>query len=265
MTLVIALLCDDGAVIAADRQVTHGALGRKTVGQAGTKVEIVEDKFIFASSGPISLSQEIQDAIAGVHDQFLRRDYSAIRSILKKKIKEIAEGAFETAGKAAPVIGPQAAAMDAICGAVFAAEFKDGLRLVEISPQANFEALSDSVPFVCLGTGKPNADPFLAFLRSVYWPDKLPNIEEALTAAYWTIKFVTELGTEGVGLGTEAIMLKRDGTSYIARTQDEKTQIENDEFIFAAVDKLRSVQRAPSDDDAEPPEVADDDIPTLGS
>lgn len=132
MTLVVAVLCQDGAVIAADRQVTHAALGRKTVGQPGTKVEIIDNKIAFASYGPISLGQEFQDAIGSVRDQFARRDYAAMRDIMKKKIKGIVDAAFETATKAAPVIGHQAAAMDAVCGAVFAAEFRNGLRLVEI-------------------------------------------------------------------------------------------------------------------------------------
>jgi hypothetical protein len=41
MTLLVGVLCSNGAVIAADRQAMHGAMGQMTVGQAVTKVRII--------------------------------------------------------------------------------------------------------------------------------------------------------------------------------------------------------------------------------
>lgn len=132
------------------------------------------------------------------------------------------------------------------------------------SPQAGFEALSESVPFVSLGSGKPNADPFLSFLRSVFWPDRLPTVQEAITTAYWTIKFVSELGTEGVGLGIEAIVLERDNDGFAARKQDSNTLLENEDFISAACDALKSVPEGAPIEAAAPSEAAAE-IPTMGS
>jgi hypothetical protein len=44
------------------------------------------------------------------------------------------------------------------------------------------------MPFISLGSGKLSADPFLGFLRKVYWPTKLPTIQEGALAACWTIQ-----------------------------------------------------------------------------
>ena len=168
MTLIIGILCSDGALIAADRQITLGSMGQMTVGQAGTKVEILDHNVLFALTGYTGLGQEFQDAVSEYSDQFNRRDYSKIRDLLKGKLTPIVERAFAVARAAAPVVGANAAHVEAICGAIFSGVFKDGLSVVEITPQANCDRLTKSNPFVCLGSGKQNADPFISFDRELY-------------------------------------------------------------------------------------------------
>ena len=36
--------------------------------------------------------------------------------------------------------------------------------------------MTKDMPFISLGSGKMSADPFLGFLRKVYWPSNLPTI-----------------------------------------------------------------------------------------
>lgn len=263
MTLIVAVLCSDGAVIAADRQITHGSLGRQTIGQPGTKVEILDNNVLFALTGYTGLGQEFQDTIADHSSQFEQRKYAKIRELLKGKLITVVERAFATAMAAAPVIGQSAASMEAVCGAIFAAEFKDGLGVVEITPQANFDKLTDSNPFVCLGSGRQNADPFIAFLRSIYWPDRLPTVDEAITSTYWTIHFVSELGTSGVGLGVNVIVLEKEEDSFVTREVNDEKFLETNEFIEAARTTLAAL---PKGGITEPPDAASsaaDEIPTL--
>jgi 20S proteasome alpha/beta subunit len=63
MTLLVGILCSDGAVIAADRQTTHGSLGRQTVGQTTVKVTPIKAKVLLASSGHRGLGQQFCHAL----------------------------------------------------------------------------------------------------------------------------------------------------------------------------------------------------------
>jgi 20S proteasome alpha/beta subunit len=83
---------------------------------------------------------------------------------------------------------------DAMCGCLLAANFRDGIKLVEISPQGGWEHLTEDLPFVCIGSGKTNADPFIRYLRYVFFEKQAPNLNEAVLAAYWTVQACIEAG-----------------------------------------------------------------------
>jgi 20S proteasome alpha/beta subunit len=59
VTLLVGVLCSAGAVIAADRQATHGAMGQMTVGQPVTKIRIIGGDTLFACSGHAGLGQQL--------------------------------------------------------------------------------------------------------------------------------------------------------------------------------------------------------------
>src|SRR5205807_2164236 len=126
--------------------------------------------------------------------------------------------AMELATKAVHVIGHPAAQQDAICGGLLAGKFSDGIKLIELNPQGGAEILTlESVPFICQGSGKGNADPFLRFLWDVYWSKKPPSLKEAVLAGYWTVKMVTQLRSPGVGCGVEVFTLRNENN--IARAE----------------------------------------------
>ena len=111
--------------------------------------------------------------------------------------------------------------------------------------------------------GKQNADPFISFLRSIYWPDRLPTVSEAVTSAYWTVRFVSELGTSGVGLGINAIVLESGQDSTVARPVDDKKLLEIDEFIDAAKLALADMPKGGSAETTNTAPSAAEEIPTL--
>ena len=63
MTLLVAVQCADGIVLAADSAATLGALGQQTVRQATVKVDIVKNNTLIAVSGHVGLGQRITAAI----------------------------------------------------------------------------------------------------------------------------------------------------------------------------------------------------------
>jgi 20S proteasome alpha/beta subunit len=76
MTLLVGVLCSNGAVIAADRQAMHGAMGQMTVGQAVTKVRIIGSNTLFASSGHGGLGQQLSAIVEGKGLQFSAVSYA---------------------------------------------------------------------------------------------------------------------------------------------------------------------------------------------
>ena len=68
--------------------------------------------------------------------------------------------------------------------------------------------MTKDMPFISLGSGKMSADPFLGFLRKVYWPSNLPTIQEAALAAYWTIRHAIDMKVLGVGFGVDVFTIE---------------------------------------------------------
>jgi len=67
------------------------------------------------------------------------------------------------------------------------------------------------MPFITMGSGKASADPFLGFLRKVFWPVAPPTIQEGALAAYWTIQHAIDMKVSGVGFGVD---VRRPGGTH---------------------------------------------------
>lgn len=241
MTLLVGIICPDGAVIASDKQASHGAFGTMTVTQSTTKITPIENDILFASSGPIGLGQQIADAIDQDSNNIHLDNYHQYAPKGQQKIRELMHPSWQMAAVATPVIG-SAAQADAMCGCLLAAAFRDGIKLIEISPQGGWEYLTDNIPFVCIGSGKANADPFLRYLRSVFFQDQSPNLNEAVLAAYWTVQACIDAGTTGVGMGVDVFVLDATGKKPEARQLDEADLAEAKSFVQEAEDAWRTLR-----------------------
>jgi hypothetical protein len=150
--------------------------------------------------------------------------------------------AFEAAKAAAPIIGHQAAQNESIVSTILAAKFVDGVFIVEIAPTGAVEFYSRELPFICLGSGKQNSDPFLAYVWSVFFPPKtLPTIFEGVLMAYWTIKTAINLASPHIGLGIDVFVLDANASPRTKELSDKDLE-PHDEFIKDAADALRAVR-----------------------
>lgn len=243
MTLLIGILCSDGAVISADRQASHGAMGTVTVGQPVTKITTIGPDLLFGSSGRIGMSQQFEAFLTrmSIENYFRQNDYAIAIRRVQDHFRPIVEGAFKTATAAAQVIGSQAAQSDCICAGILSAPFKDGLKVIEVSPQIAVEYLTPELSFLSMGSGKLTADPFLGFLKTIFWPNRLPSVREGALAAYWTIKLATELRVVGVGMGIDIFTLENTEGNWSARKLEDDETAEHDSLIASCEDALRSV------------------------
>jgi Proteasome subunit len=251
VTLLVGVLCSNGAVIAADRQATHGALGQTTVGQSVTKVQVIRGEALYATSGHKGLGQQLCAIVEGKQQEFKNQGYDRNIVKLQEGLRPIVDAGFQTARHAAGVIGNTAAASDCICGGLLAASFKDGLKLIEITPQLAVEYMTPDMPFISMGSGKASADLFLGFLRKVFWPITLPTIQEGALAAYWTIQHAIDMKVSGVGFGVDAFVVEHVDKSCKARQLEDAEVAEHAEFMRASEEAMRGVRELLT----EPPET----------
>jgi 20S proteasome alpha/beta subunit len=244
VTLLVGVLCSNGAVPAADRQATHGAMGQQTVGQSVTKVQVIRGEALYATSGHKGLGQQLCSVVEGKQQEFKNQGYDRNIVKLQEALRPIVDAGFQTARNAAGVIGNAAAANDCICGGLLAAGFKDGLKLVEITPQLAVEYMTDDMPFISMGSGKASADLFLGFLQKVYWPTKLPTIQEGALAAYWTIQHAIDMKVAGVGFSVDVFVIAPSDKTYKARKLEDAELAEHADFIKASEEALRSLRDA---------------------
>jgi 20S proteasome alpha/beta subunit len=244
VTLLVGVLCSNGAVIAADRQATHGAMGQQTVGQSVTKIRVVNGEALYAWSGHNGLGQQLGAIVESKQPEFKNQRYDAHIAKLQDALRPLVNSALNTAGLAARVVGNSAAMGDSLCGGLLAAGFKDGLRLVEITPQVAVEYMTKDLPFISMGSGKPSADPFLGFLRNVFWPSDLPTIQEGALAAYWTIRHAIDMKVFGVGFDVDVFTVQLAAKTFTARKLDDAELAEHLDFIKEAEQALRGVRES---------------------
>lgn len=259
MTLLVGVLCENGAVIAADRQVTHGALGNLTVGYPGNKVHDFGGDLIYAVSGPVSLGQQLGNLFETKYPSIKGSHYFKIVPGLQTESAAILGPALQTASQASKALG-NPAILEGLCGSLIAAPFGDGLKLVEVNYQGRFEHMTKDTAFICVGGGKANADPFIRFLWSVFWKDRPPLVEEGVLMVYWTIKAAIEAATSGVGFDVDVAYLKNiDGKKYeLKRLGQPDDFLEHNELIAEGCSALRAIRekmRPQSDTTTEPQET----------
>jgi hypothetical protein len=238
-------------VIAADRQVSHGVGGLITVGAPVTKISILGNNIgLFASSGSVSLSQQIQAALEKDHGKFSGSGFQAMVTQLQPQLRLILAPPLEMAQRAfnyMPGVGN-----DVSCGALLAAKFRDGLRLAEIERLGIIGHLTPEMPYVCLGSGKPNADAILRYLWAIYYPDHgtvtpppAASLQDGTILAYWTVTVgIKHLKSPYIGFEADVFVLERDGANYKA-SQIERDQLRlYDQFIDAVEASIRKAHEA---------------------
>jgi hypothetical protein len=242
VTLLVGVLCSNGAVIAADRQATHGAMGQHTVGQSVTKVQVLHGEALYATSGHKGLGQQLCAVMDARQQEFKKQGCDHHLRKIQEALRPIVDAGFQTARHAAGVLGTNVAAADCLCGSLLAAAFADGLNLVEITPQVAVERMTNDMPFISMGSGKASADLFLGFLRKVYWPTKPPTIQEGALAAYWTIQHAIDMKVPGVGFSVDVFVVELKAKSFTARKLDDAEVAEHADFMKESEETLRRLR-----------------------
>lgn len=200
MTVLVGILCKDGVVLGSDSAATFGSNGQPTIGQQSVqKVAVIEEKIVYASTGAVGIAQLIIDSIK---TGWKERAFNGIKTpeqmmdALGKRIGSLVGPYLQTAQLQRHITGEANASL---CKSLIAIPVNHIFCLFQFDCGGAPEMATAQLPFVALGSGQGIADPFLALLKRLLWPDCEPTLAEGRLAAVWTIDHVRQTNAGGVG------------------------------------------------------------------
>ena len=236
MTILVGVLARDGAVIGADRQVTDGSVGVPTA-----KIATVGRDVAVATSGSVAHAQKIRDLVARHREEWKSIPYRDAVPAIEQAIRNLILPDIDFATKARHAIdGAENTLYNSSLAGI---PFADGMRLCSIDWNGSMYCLTEDLPYIAIGSGKGNADPFLRFIWDVLWPERgqLPELLEAVFAAYWTIHLNIDQRSEGVGYGIDICTVTPAGNGNWRVHELEEQDLDiHDELIVTFKDAMRA-------------------------
>jgi len=161
MTILIGVLCKDGAVVGTDSSATFGAGNLRTVEQKTSKVHIIGDKVISAGTGQVGLGQRFDFVVESYYNQLKGNFDSKPYQEIGRELCSLTLRNFGSTG----VGGNQ-------FGALLAFSASGKFHLCEFATQ-DFQPEFKTVDlwYVSMGSGQLIADPFLGLIRKIFWGD----------------------------------------------------------------------------------------------
>ena len=212
MTLIVGIKCSDGVVLGADGAATYGVMGQPTIRQAAPhKLSILHDCVVVGVSGPVGLGQRFCSEIETLWLDKKLSGKSPVQAmtIIRQQLWTHTQFELNAAALARNTIGPTAN-QSALAHSVVALPCNKVPSLLQFDQQGAPEAATDDLPFVAIGSGQFIADPFLAFLRRLLWPNRSPKLQEGVFTALWTLEHAIQTHPGGVAGPIQIVTLQQD-------------------------------------------------------
>lgn len=234
MTAVVGVLCRDGVVIGSDSSATFAATPNlRTIEQPTDKLSIIGGRTIVASSGEFGLNQRFERIVTGADEQDLWQSKHYIE--VGKMLSATAIKDFSSTGINFGQIGYSA----------LIAFYSDGKpQLCEFSLgtfQPEFK--DENIWYVSMGSGQLITDPFLALMRSIFWDDGVPTVQDAIFAVTWTLEHVISVNPGGINGPTRIAVLQEDSQqsgNFVASTLDNRVLLEHKEYIALLTREMKN-------------------------
>ncbi|MHA1305246.1 MAG: hypothetical protein ACTSPI_16220 [Candidatus Heimdallarchaeaceae archaeon] len=239
MTLIIGIKCRDGIVMGADGAATLGTMGQRTILQPMRKLETIAGKVIFGFSGQIGLGQRFKYEVqkAWENKEFSGVSPCEAMTTLRVNMWKHVEMELKAATIARGAIG-STALQSVISQTIIAMPVSKKPCLFQFDQQCSPEEATTDLPFVSIGSGQGIADPFLAFLRRIFWRNKVPSIADGLFVTLWTLRHAIQINPGGVAEPIQMVILENKDGDWKARELLEEELQEHLEAIDAAENSL---------------------------
>lgn len=229
MTVVVAFLCSDGAVVAADSMLTPSMGGISVGHHHGRKIEVLAGPQLFAFAGDLGHAARFKYMADASHTAVANFshpiDYPL--AVTKAMVQQFAETGIPPAAIGANTILSFTHGNTHHC-CVF-----EGALQPRLLDQNHY--------YTALGSGKLSADPFLRFLVDVFCTKGMPKVSEAIFLAVWTIQHVIDTNPGGVAGPIRLATFEVDASGqYIARELPDDEIGEHQQARESASDALRN-------------------------
>lgn len=196
-------------VVGADGAATFGNVSQTTIQQPIRKLSIVDGHIIVGTSGPIAIGQAYTAEITKLSKGNFKKSPDKILTDINQAVWPHIEREWKCAEVVSKLLGPQVAAQSALSGAVVAMSVYGQGSLFQFNHQCSPEEATLDLPFIAIGSGQALADPFLAFLRRIFWPKILPNLAEGILATLWALEHAILTNAGGVSKPVQIIKLSK--------------------------------------------------------
>lgn len=187
MTAIVGIRCQDGIVLGTDSSATFSAGSFRTIEQpTDHKLQIIADRVLVAGTGQIGLGQRFAAILKSAYSEkiFQKPAVDAAVEITRATIKNFASTEVARGQYGALVAFP-------VGNKPHLCEF----AIADLQP----ELKDDHLWYCSMGSAQPITDPFLGFIRRVFWKDGPPTVSEGVFATLWTLQQAIELNPGGVG------------------------------------------------------------------
>jgi 20S proteasome alpha/beta subunit len=236
MTILVGIKCKDGIIIGSDSSATFGTGQISTIEQTTKKIEILQGKIIIAGTGQIGLGQRFCNLVnRGYNDKkFSGKDHIQMAN----EMAHLAIQDFAHTG-----------ANRGTYGALVAFQANHEIHLCEFAV-ADFqpEFKTTGIWYASMGSGQLIADPFLGLMRSVFWKEGMPSLQEGIFIATWTLQHAIDVNAGGVNGPIQLAVLTKEGARML--TEDELT--EHQENVSGVISHLSSYKDKLSGKSTEP-------------
>lgn len=226
MTSIVGILCSDGVVIGSDSAATFGNSRLRTIEQPCEKLTVIDGRIIVAGTGEVGLGQRFCDVVqkAWNDKQFGSQPIEVGRVLASRAIQDFSQTGVK--------LGQYGALLAYAAGGTF--------HLGEFSVD-NFqpEWKTRQLWFTSMGSAQMITDPFLAFLREVFWENDMPTVQNAIFAITWTLDHAIHYNPGGVNGPPRVAVIEKQKGQYGARILSEVELDEHQQSILAAKDSLR--------------------------
>ena len=229
MTAIIGVFCKDGVVVGTDSSSTFAAGQIRTIEQTTDKIHIIDGRIILAGTGPVGYTQRVNAVVEKV---WANKGFKGSGLEVAKRIsKESIEDFNSTYGCRNPLN----------YGSLLAYPVENNHHLCEFDVN-NFqpEMKTDRIWYCSMGSGQLITDPFLGFIREVFWQTGRPAVPDGVFAVTWSLEHVITLNPAGVnGPINIAVLEKAQDGKLHARVLDESELGQHRQSVQAAKERLR--------------------------
>jgi 20S proteasome alpha/beta subunit len=255
MTLIVGIKCKDAVVLGADGAATFGAMGQMTIRlPVRKKLKTIASSIVIGTCGQVGLGQRLAGSIERLREQgalyknpqlaqgAMYRPFEVMR-VLRQVFWQDIEMEGNVARAAQQMFGPFAL-QNAISSTVVALMVDSQPCLMQFDQSASPEEVTEDLPFVALGSGQMIADPFLALIQRLFWPDRLPSLEEGKFAVYWTLHHAILTHPGGVADPKQIVVLgKRNAAQWGTTELTDAEMKEYEEHVNSAEKAIKDFDR----------------------